>query len=197
MTASTADLAIGSICQALLGSALFTAAMLKASSIRELKGTLVALGLPAKAAQSLAWVVVGAEAAAGITLIALPEAAWPRVFTAFLALAFASIGIRALAARRRIACGCFGSLGRRNLGWIQVLALPMWLGLCVMAQLHPPRWSWEQGLLGLTALVGALLVWQSVREVRVWSALRGDRIAINEAVASMNGQAEQLRRSAV
>lgn len=192
-----AVLGISSICQVLLGSALFTAAMLKGTSIMELRGTLVALGLSAKAAQSLAWAVVGAEAAAGVTLIALPGAAWPRILTAFLALAFAGIGIRTIAARHRIACGCFGSLGRRNLGWTQVLALPIWFGLCAMAQLHPPRWSWEQGLLGLTALVGALLVWQSTKEVRVWSALRDDRIAVNEAVASMNVQAEQLRRSVV
>src|SRR6202165_4597382 len=99
--ASTVVLGMGTISQALLGTALFTAAILKLTSTKELGSTLVAIGLPAKAAPTLALVVIGTEAGAAVTLIALPGAPWPRIITGFLALAFASVGIRTLAAGRR------------------------------------------------------------------------------------------------
>ena len=184
-----------SVCQAILVIALFTAALLKAASISEFRSSLVAIGLPVDLVGPLGWAVVAIEAAVAVALVAMPATAWPRLLAVCLSLVFAGVGVRALAGGRAIKCGCFGSVGRRNLGWAQVLALPIWLGLAAVAQAQPPSWSWDEGVLGLTGLIGVLLVWRSVVEVRTWRVLRGDRIAVNEAIASMNVFAEQLQRS--
>ena len=183
------------VCQATLVAALFSGALLKATSISEFRGALVAIGLPVDLVRPLGWAVVGTEAAVAVALVAMPAAAWPRLLAVCLALVFAGVGVRVLAGGRAIACGCFGSVGRRNLGWAQIIALPIWLGLAAVAQARPPVWSWDQGVLGLTVLVGVLLVWRSVAEMHTWRVLRGDRIAVNEAIASMNVFAEQLQGS--
>jgi hypothetical protein len=159
--------------------AIFTvAALSKILTFRDLGRTIGRLGLTA-VAEKAAIAVIAAELVAVTGLTVLPSATWPRALIAPLAVAFAGAGIRALGIKEKIKCGCFGN-GGAVLGWRQLLDLPLWLALAVLAEASPPSWNTEQGLGGLAALLLALVAWKLVAELRLWRPLREDRIVIPE-----------------
>ncbi|MGI5286145.1 MauE/DoxX family redox-associated membrane protein [Nonomuraea polychroma] len=168
----------GAAAQAILIMVFLVAALSKILTHRELGQTIARLG-PAALARQGAIAVIVAELLAVAGLATIPSATWPRALIALLALAFAGAGIRALSSGEKIKCGCFGS-GGAVLGWRQVLYLPLWLALAALAEVRPPNWTGEEGLLGLAVALLALAVWKLRAEWRVWRSLREDRLAIPE-----------------
>lgn len=187
--------AAATVSQVLLGTVLFGAAMWKAVSISDFAATLELLGVPPHFARKLAWSGVCVEASVGAALLALPSSEWPRIMVGLVAIAFAVAGVRALTGGRRVACGCFGNIGRHDLGWFQITALPIWMVLAYVAQQQPPTWSWLQGLLGLSLFLMLLMLWSIKAEFQLWSGLRGSRIVIAQVDSIESGVIERMRRS--
>ncbi|WP_188195495.1 MauE/DoxX family redox-associated membrane protein [Nonomuraea sp. SYSU D8015] len=168
----------GAGAQAILILVFLVAALSKIITHRELGQTIARLG-PAALARQGTIAVISAELLAVTGLTAFPSATWPRGLIALLALVFAGAGIRALSSGEKIKCGCFGN-GAAVLGWRQVLYLPLWLALAAMAEMRPPNWTGEEGLLGLAVALLVLVAWKLRAEWRVWRPLREDRLAIPE-----------------
>ncbi|MGW2220294.1 hypothetical protein ACWCSD_35355, partial [Nonomuraea sp. NPDC001684] len=74
-------------------------------------------------------------------------------------------------------CGCFGN-GGAVLGWRQVLYLPLWLALAVLAEANPPTWTGQEGLLGLAVALLAMVAWKLRAELRLLRPLREDRMVL-------------------
>ncbi|MFI6458213.1 MauE/DoxX family redox-associated membrane protein [Streptosporangium amethystogenes] len=174
MTSSAA----GVVGQGALIAIFLVAALSKILTHRDLTQTISKLGLSA-VARPATLLVIGAELLAVTALTIMPSATWPRVLVVLLALSFAGAGIRALGVKEKIRCGCFGG-GEAVLGRRQVLYLPLWLGLAVVAEYAPPSWSADEGLAGLATLLLALVAWKLLAEVRLWRVLRGDRMVTPE-----------------
>ena len=136
-----------------------------------LPATLRALGVPGPAVA--ASVVVGGEMLV-VALLVFPAAATGAlILAAGLAVAFAGSGIVAVRRRLHIACACFGS-GAHNLGWRQVMILPVLLGMSAIAALR--GLTPTQSLLACTAGCAAAAVVAAARTVSHWEELRLDRI---------------------
>jgi hypothetical protein len=173
--------------QVALAAVFLLAALSKVLDVGALGGTLAQLGVRRSLARPLAASVVMAELVAGLGMLLVPAAPWPRALVAALAIGFAAVGITAVASRRSVACTCFGNARSGRLGWRQVWLLPLWLGLAALAQWHPPAWGWRQGLLGLAAILLGFHAWRLPREVRLWRELRADRLAIGDPAPAGSG----------
>lgn len=152
------------------------AALSKIITHHELGQTIAQLG-PAALGRPAAIAVISAEMLAVTGLAVAPSAWWPRVLIVLLALAFAGAGIRALSRGEKIKCGCFGNSGA-VLGWRQVLYLPLWSALAVLAEASPPTWTGQEGLLGLAVALLAMVAWKLRAELRVLRPLREDRLVL-------------------
>jgi methylamine utilization protein MauE len=123
--------------------------------------TLDALRLPA--AGVLVLVVPVLEIAAAAALVAMPRSIATTVVVAGLGAAFAGAALLALHRDERIRCACYGHAGDGELGWRQLVALPVWLGVAV-ASLVLPAGS-VSGLPQVTALALAVGGYVAVREL--------------------------------
>lgn len=138
--------------------------------------TLRGLGLVASARLVAPGVVV-AELAASTGLALFPGSVVPRLAVGVLALGFAAAGALALRKRLNIACNCFGAGGDRKLGREQLVLVPIWLAACVAAQISPPDWSAESGVVGVALFLVVLIFAEIVMAIPVWRSLRRDRQA--------------------
>jgi hypothetical protein len=163
--------------QVALAAVLLVAASAKAGSLPSFAATVRALGVPLPGPAAVS--VVVAEAVAATGLLGWPGAAWPRLLTGLLALAFAAAGASALARRRTIACACFGGGGQGRLGRRQLLALPVWLAALALST-RVTGWSVTAGLAGLAAVALAAASLRAAAIVPTWRVLRADRIAVGE-----------------
>lgn len=167
----------GVVAQGLLAATFTVSAMAKARPGGGLTDTLVALGLPLMPARVGSIGVTLVELLTGTSLALLPAEVWPRLLCALMALTFAAAGLYALATRRVVACNCFGTGGGERLGWRQVALLPVWLAVCLLAQVGEPSWPVTSGLIGLVTLLLAFGAARVLRSLGLWGALRDDRVA--------------------
>ena len=147
---------VGDVSQVVTAFVFASSALRKAAPGRSLQPTLVQLGFRSGVARPAAYSVVTLEAAASAGLIIAPGSAFPYFLVAALATSFAVAGAVALARGRHIDCGCFGAGQRRPLGWWQIAAWPIWLGLCALAWVWVRPWSPQVGL-GVLCWLGSLL----------------------------------------
>ena len=169
----------GAACQVLLAGTLVFAALSKVPHLRQFQHALRELGVgEQQRVRAVAGSVIAVEFVTGVALLVLPASAWPRAAVAGLAVAFAVAGVKAMRTERRIACHCFGNLGRGLLGRRQLALLPVWAVLLLIAQWRPPTWTPVSGLVVLTCLLAALTFAQL--PVRIWRYLREERLAIRE-----------------
>lgn len=172
-----------------LAAAFLFSALSKVLTVAALRDTLDRLGLPSSLARFTAPAVVAVEAVAAVGLVVAPRSPWPPVLVMALAAGFAAAGATTLVTRRRVACRCFGNVGRGLLGWRQLALLPLWLALAALALWRPPGWSGQQGVAVLgTVLIGLVAV-QVPAVLRPLRRLQADRLA----VASVY-QADQVQR---
>ncbi|MFF4189784.1 MauE/DoxX family redox-associated membrane protein [Nonomuraea sp. NPDC001831] len=171
-----AAVATGAAAQVILIVVFLIATLSKTITHRELGRTIAQLG-PAALGRHAAIAVIAVEMLAVIGLTVAPAALWPRVLIVLLSMAFAGAGIRALSRGEKIKCGCFGN-GGAVLGWRQVLYLPLWLALVVLAEANPPTWTGQEGLLGLAVALLAMVAWKLRAELRLLRPLREDRMVL-------------------
>jgi len=164
--------------QITLAGVLVFAGLSKLVAVKDVLQTLRHLGVPELLVQPTAVGLVALELAVATALLVLPMASVPRLAVGILGGGFAGAGLRALIAKRRIACNCLGRIGSATLGWRQLQLLPAWFALPAVAQAYPPTWSWRQGLIMLAGILAALLLWQLRTERHIWKEVQGDRLAV-------------------
>jgi hypothetical protein len=170
--------AASAISQVALATVFVWAGLSKSLAVGGLADSIERLGFGAALAKPVAVTVIGAELTAAIGLFVFPSSIWPRALVGLLAAGFAIAGLMAVGSKRRIACACFGNLGRGLLGWRQVLLLPLWLGLAGLAQWQPPGWTMQEGLVIFAFALLALVVPRLPRHLRMVRRLREDRVAL-------------------
>ena len=181
--------------QAFLVGVFLFASLSKMLKFGQFQETLVVLGVRPALTKSVAVGVATTEFVAAVGLAISPAVLWPRALVVMLAVAFALAGLKALVAKERIDCNCFGNVREALLGWRQIVLLPCWLLLAAMAHLRSPTWNPGRGLLGLTTFVLVLAYWQVLALAPGWRTLRGDRIALEEDRALVFGIGSRKRES--
>ncbi|MEU6035899.1 MauE/DoxX family redox-associated membrane protein [Actinomadura sp. NPDC047616] len=171
----------GSTAQVCLAAVLTYSSLAKISGLGAFREVLLRLGAGGLA-RPLAVAVITAELCAGVMLLAVPEAWWPRALVVLLALGFAGAGVRALALREQVHCNCFGTGGgSAPLGRRQLALLPAWLAAAGLAQAGAPGWDAERGLAVLAVLLIACTGLRLVPAVRALRTLRAERAAFAES----------------
>lgn len=138
--------ALAILVQLAAAGGLLVAATAKAAAPERVAATLGALGLRPAAALHLA--LVGVETVAAVLLVVSPGAPMTRALVLALGLAFAGAGLIARRSGTAIACACFGGHHGHPLGLRQVVALPGWVAVALVAAASPLA-----GLDGVVALV--------------------------------------------
>ena len=116
--------------------------------------TLTQLGIPPRLARSAAFGLGLTEIVTAV-LVLTPPARLSAALLVALGISFAGAGLVALLRHLDLECHCFGRRSSSTLGWPQLVALPLWLGLAYLAG-SAPQQSWEAHLVFLN--LGALLL---------------------------------------
>lgn len=164
--------------QAILATVFTVAALSKVLELPDLQRTLERLGTRQTSSRPAALGLVTIEFVTGVALASAPLMAWPRVLVVALAVAFAAAGVKALLTKQQISCSCFGPMRPGLLGWRQIVLLPCWIALAVLASLGPPDWSISEGLLGLATVLSGLTLCRIPAQLHLWRELRADRVAL-------------------
>lgn len=112
------------------------------------------------------------------TLLVAPLPGWSA--PAFVAALFAGFGVVGAVASTRespVRCSCFGA-GSAALGKRQVLMVPLWIIVCLVASLHPPE-SPDKALLLITIAALAASSMAARRALPEFRQLRRLRAAID------------------
>lgn len=119
--------------------------------------------LPPALAMPAAWLLMGAEAAAGALLLVPPARALAAVLAlALLAVVSGAVAINLLRGRSHIDCGCGGPEGRQHLSWWLVARNTLLAALAVLAaqsMAGARELVWLDGLTVATGAVGLYLLY--------------------------------------
>lgn len=170
---------VGGLALLVLCGLFMIASLSKVSMVHGFASTLQQLGLAERLAVPVGVAVIVAEFTVGTTLALTPESPWPRIGAATLVTGFAAAGIVAISTGRKVLCHCVGAGRRGTLGKAQILALPVWLALCVVAELFSPSWETATGALLLTGLLLSGVAWRLFRFLPLFRDVRADRIAFS------------------
>lgn len=168
----------GAGAQLALGGVFLWAALSKTLALKGLREAIGGLGAPAGVTRLAAPAVVAVECLTGVGLLLVPGSSVPRAVVVLLAVGFAAAGGTAIVTKRRIACNCFGSLGRGMLGRRQLAQFPLWLGLAGIAEWGTPVWSRTDGLLVLAFVLFGMCAVRLPGLLKPIRKLRADRIAL-------------------
>ena len=171
----------------MLMSAAYSAAAIGASAVliwsglakirapSPLAGTLSELGIPLESARAIAVFVPLCEIATVAFLVAGAPSYIVAFLLAVLGVSFAIAAFLSKLTGKAVRCACFGA-SERNLGWPQLLALPLWL-FSAWAVLHIPRTSLNERLVAFVCTILILAGLQARRVLLQAASARSDRRA--------------------
>lgn len=108
----------------LVAAVLVSAALGKLVSFRATTGVLEQVGFR-RAPELGAGAVIAAESTIATLYLAFPGSVLVAALVVALFVGFALVGARELRLKRHVRCGCFGGGFERELGWPQVVQLPV------------------------------------------------------------------------
>jgi hypothetical protein len=169
---------VGWVAQTVPACLLLFAGLAKVRRPSTLAQVITRLGAPSGLAVQVAWFVVAAELVTGTALLVAAGAVWPRIAAAVLATGFAAAGLRAMTAKMHVRCACFGD-GESMLGRRQVLALPGWLAVLLIAQYVDVTGGTQGGLAVLAGVLAAGFALRLWRSLPLLQDVRADRVALS------------------
>jgi hypothetical protein len=152
------------------------AALEKARNPSAMAQTAGSLGVPERLQSAAAVLVPACEIGAVAAIVdGIPRQAAAGLLMSF-GFVFAAAALFSMATGRRVACACFG-VSSHNLGWRQILALPLW-GMAGVAALYLPDSTVRTRTMILAFSMLFLAALRSGPTLREGMAARGDRRAI-------------------
>lgn len=168
---------IGLVASVAVASVLIVSSAAKLRTPSAFTAVLKELGLRPRRAW---WFTVCAVELIVAVLLVMPvERVIVAAAVAFLGVVFAASGVRGLQIGRPIKCACFGAAHANQLGWAQVVALPVWLAAALAVAWWQPSTQTEQAAVAAAVLIIVLLV-HLVLIARAMRSARGDRLAFAE-----------------
>lgn len=139
-----------------------------------LAATLSELGMPPDVARVAAVLVPVCELAAVASLVAGASSV-AAFLLAMLGVSFAVAAVVSKLTRQAVRCACFGA-SERNLGWPQLLALPLWF-FSAWAVMHVPSFHVNDRLTALVYTILILGILQARKVLIQGASARSDRRA--------------------
>jgi hypothetical protein len=139
------------------------------------------LGLPRRLALPAAALLALTEIGVAVGLVWCPRSYVVLGAVLGLSLLFAVAGALALRRGERIACNCFGSTGTGYLGRAQLMALPLWIGGCLLSSAAAPSArSTGEATMMLAVLTAAMALARLPAALSAFLGARSDRRSATE-----------------
>lgn len=156
---------------------LMSAALGKLVSLRQTIGVLEQIGFR-RAPRPAAVALIATEWAVATFYLARPGSIAAGALIVGLFSGFAILGARELRLNRHVRCGCFGGGLERELGWLQIVQLPVVLVIVAMGVLTASARSTQSFLAMLVATPLAAALVFSMQAIKPVIRIRRQRISL-------------------
>lgn len=161
----------------LVSAILVTAALGKLVSFRKTVGVLEQIGLR-RAPRLGAAILIAAEFTVAVLYLARPGSVTAGTLVLTMFAAFAAVGARELRLKRHVRCGCFGGGIERELGWPQIVQLPVVLAIVLPGVITSSTRSTQLFLAMLVATPLAASLAFSMQAIKPAMRTRRQRVSL-------------------